>query len=67
MEPHNLLEVEISHLGDIIGRLVSKEICHFGEAINYNHDGIVLPLSPREADDEFQTHILPRSLGSRKR
>ena len=52
MEPHNLLEVEISHLGGIIGRLASKEMRHFEEAINYNRDGILLSLSPREDGDE---------------
>jgi len=38
MESHNLLEVEINHLGGIIGHLASKEMNHFGETINYNHD-----------------------------
>ena len=52
MEPHNLLEVEISHLGGIISRLASKEMRHFEEAINYNRDGILLSLSPREDGDE---------------
>ena len=38
MERHNLLEIEISHLGGIIGRLARKEMCHFRETINHNHN-----------------------------
>jgi len=38
MEPCNLFEVDISHLGGIIGHLARKEMCHFGEMINSNHE-----------------------------
>jgi len=31
---------------------------HFGESINYNHDLVLLSLSPRDAGDKVQTHIL---------
>jgi len=38
METHNLLEIEIGHLGGIIGCLARKKVRHLGESVNHDDD-----------------------------
>jgi len=62
MQSHNLLEIEVGHLSSIIGGMARDEVRHLGESINNHHNGVFVPLGPRQTRDEIQANVLPRGL-----
>ena len=59
MKFYNLLEVEISYVGGIMGGVTWYKVGHLGESIHHHHDGILPSLGPRQARNDIQTNIFP--------
>jgi len=54
MELNYLLEIEVGNLSGIMSCMAWHKVSHLGEPIHYHHNGVLVPLCPRQPRNEIK-------------